>query len=159
MTNRLGSRTAGRTGARAVVPDYWIAVDESSGCIEFGLSSRDANEGESSREQVNDFINNTDTSFRLGGVYASPTPPASEVVNADDVAVDRFAVAMKEKLAAARAKGRSGWSEKSDCSQEHLSDLLRAHVGKGDPRDVANFCMFLHQRGESITPPASEVKS
>jgi hypothetical protein len=88
---------------------------------------------------------------------ASPTPPASEVVNADDVAVDRFAVAMKEKLAAARAKGRSGWSEKSDCSQEHLSDLLRAHVGKGDPRDVANFCMFLHQRGESITPPASEV--
>jgi hypothetical protein len=78
MTNRLGSRTAGRTGARAVVPDYWIAVDESSGCIEFGLSSRDANEGELSREQVNDFINNTDTSFRLVGVYASPTPPASE---------------------------------------------------------------------------------
>jgi hypothetical protein len=65
---------------RGVVPDYWIAVDESSGCIEFGLSSCDANEGESSREQVNDFINNTDTSFRLVGVYASPTPPASEVV-------------------------------------------------------------------------------
>jgi hypothetical protein len=28
--------------------------------------------------------------------------------------------------------------------------MLRAHVEKGDPVDVANFCMFLHQRGEAI---------
>jgi hypothetical protein len=70
----------------------------------------------------------------------------------DDVAVDAFAAAMKAKLAAARAKGRGGWQDKEDCSQQRLSDMLRAHVAKGDPRDVANFCMFLHQRGEAILP-------
>lgn len=69
----------------------------------------------------------------------------------DDAAVDRFAAAMKEKLAAAREKGRGGWDDKSDVSAEELSAMLIAHIWKGDPRDVANFCMFLHQRGEAIT--------
>lgn len=70
----------------------------------------------------------------------------------DDAAVDAFASEMKAKLAAARAKGRGGWQDKNDCPQQRLSDMLRAHVAKGDPRDVANFCMFLHQRGEAILP-------
>jgi hypothetical protein len=69
----------------------------------------------------------------------------------DDEAVDRFAAAMKEKLAAAREKGSGGWEDKSDVSAEELTAMLLAHVWKGDPRDVANFCMFLHQRGEAIT--------
>lgn len=69
----------------------------------------------------------------------------------DDAAVDRFAKAMKAKLAVARAKGRGGWDDKEDL-EVHLSNLLRGHVEKGDPVDVANFCMFLHQRGESIQP-------
>ena len=70
----------------------------------------------------------------------------------DDAAVDRFAAAMKEKLAEARAKGRGGWENKDECSAQTLSNMLRDHVGKGDPRDVANFCMMLHQRGEVIVP-------
>jgi FAD/FMN-containing dehydrogenase len=70
----------------------------------------------------------------------------------DDAAVDRFAAALKAKLADARAKGRGGWQDKDDCPQQRLSDMLRTHVEKGDPRDVANFAMFLHQRGESILP-------
>jgi hypothetical protein len=74
----------------------------------------------------------------------------------DDVAVDCFAFAMKEKLAEARAKGRGGWQDKDDCPQQRLSDMLRDHVAKGDPRDVGNFAMFLHQRGESILPAHSE---
>lgn len=69
----------------------------------------------------------------------------------DDAAVDRFATAMKDKLAQARAKGRSGWDD-PECSQERLSRMLREHVSKGDPRDVANFCMFLWCRNESIAP-------
>lgn len=73
----------------------------------------------------------------------------------DDEAVDRFAAAMKAKLADARNKGRCGWNDKEDCPQEFLSDALRKHVEKGDPRDVANFCMFLHQRGEGILPAGS----
>lgn len=70
----------------------------------------------------------------------------------DDAAVDAFAAAMKAKLAEARAKGRSGWQDKQDCPQQRLSNMLRDHVEKGDPLDVGNFCMFLHQRGESILP-------
>lgn len=71
----------------------------------------------------------------------------------DDAAVDAFATAMKAKLAAARAKGRGGWQDKAQCTQQQLSDMLRDHVVKGDPRDVANFCMMLHQRGEAIARP------
>jgi Lar family restriction alleviation protein len=65
----------------------------------------------------------------------------------DDLAVDRFAHAMKQKLAQAREKGRGGWQE---CSQEELSRMLRDHIDKGDPRDVANFCMFLWNLGWAI---------
>lgn len=70
--------------------------------------------------------------------------------HSDDTAVDRFAVAMKTKLASARAKGRSGWDEPAACSVEYLADLLVDHVGKGNSgtfEDVANFAMMLHQRG------------
>lgn len=68
----------------------------------------------------------------------------------DDLAVDAFAAAMKAKMAEARAKGRGGWEDPAHCSAEDLSRMLRDHVEKGDPRDVANFCMMLHQRGEAI---------
>jgi hypothetical protein len=67
----------------------------------------------------------------------------------EDWTVDRFAVVMKEKLAQARAKGRSGWNMPA-CTQQDLSNALREHVEKGDPRDVANFCMFLWARREAI---------
>lgn len=75
----------------------------------------------------------------------------------DDAAVDNLAAAMKSKLAKQRAKGYGGWDK--DCTQEHLSDLLRAHVNKRDPVDVANFCAFLLTRGEGIatTQPAALV--
>ncbi|WP_414614822.1 hypothetical protein [Stenotrophomonas geniculata] len=68
----------------------------------------------------------------------------------DDLAVDAFAAAMKAKMAEARAKGRGGWEDPAQCTAEDLSRMLRDHVEKGDPRDVANFCMMLHQRGEAI---------
>lgn len=69
----------------------------------------------------------------------------------DDKAVDRFATAMKTKLAAARAKGRGGWDDKASCSGEHLAQLLIEHLTKGNAgtfEDIANFAMMLHQRGE-----------
>lgn len=65
----------------------------------------------------------------------------------DDQAVDRFATAMKDKLAEARGKGRSGWEA---CPPDDLSRMLREHVEKGDPRDVANFCMMLWHHGAGI---------
>ncbi|NEI89548.1 hypothetical protein GR248_01845 [Rhizobium leguminosarum] len=57
---------------------------------------------------------------------------------------------MKAKLAQKRDEGRNGWDDKDDCSQLFLSTLLREHVEKGEPLDVGNFAMMLHQRGERI---------
>jgi len=71
----------------------------------------------------------------------------------DDEAVDRFAAAMKAKLAKARDAGRSGWQDPA-WPVESIGDNLRKHVEKGDPRDVANYCMFLFERGERIPQAA-----
>ncbi|WP_249220701.1 hypothetical protein [Burkholderia cenocepacia] len=71
--------------------------------------------------------------------------------HSDDAWVDRFAAELKSKLAAARAKGRGGWET---CDPVELSMMLREHVEKGDPRDVANFCMFLWALGKPISDAA-----
>ncbi len=87
----------------------------------------------------------------------TPQEVPSEVTHPDDIAVDRFAAAMKAKLAKKREEGRGGWERKDECSADFLSDMLREHVVKGDPVDVANFAMMLHQRGERIAAASSEV--
>jgi hypothetical protein len=76
----------------------------------------------------------------------------------DDAAVDRFAAAMKDKLAEKRRQGYGGWDRPSECRLEFLSRKLRQHVAKGDPVDVANFAMMLHQRGSMITPPDGVIE-
>ena len=82
--------------------------------------------------------------------------------HSDDLAVDRFAIAMKAKLAKSRQKGRGGWDDKTQCSGEHLASLLVEHLAKGNEgtfEDVANFAMMLYQRGERpdiITKKISE---
>ena len=75
-------------------------------------------------------------------------------IHLDDAAVDSLAAQMKAKLAKQRAKGYGGWNTE-ECTRQRLSDMLRGHVGKGDPVDVANFCAFLSARGEGISPDAS----
>ncbi|CAH1665458.1 MULTISPECIES: hypothetical protein [unclassified Chelatococcus] len=82
-----------------------------------------------------------------------PCDRRTEVVtdaHPDDLAVNRFAAAMKAKLAQKRTEGRSGWDDPAQCSGEYLSLLLVEHVDKGDPLDVGNLAMMLHQRGERI---------
>lgn len=80
-------------------------------------------------------------------IAAAPEAPAQAEQHPDDAAVDDFAQAMKYKLASARHKGREGWQT---CPPEELSRMLREHVEKGDPLDVANFCMFLWCLGHGI---------
>jgi hypothetical protein len=66
-------------------------------------------------------------------VQAEPHP--------DDIAVDRFADAMKQKLKHAREqKGRHGWEA---CQPEYLAKLMVEHLAKGDMRDIANFAMMI----------------
>ena len=70
--------------------------------------------------------------------------PENEQAASDNLSVDIFACIMKDKLAKSRAKGRAGWEQ---CDPTALSAMLREHVEKGDPVDVANFCMMLwHHR-------------
>ncbi|MBY0572680.1 MAG: hypothetical protein K2P84_03275 [Undibacterium sp.] len=54
--------------------------------------------------------------------------------------VQRLATAMILKLDKKREEGRTGWF---DASAGDLSKMLIEHVKKGDPVDVANFCMML----------------
>ena len=69
----------------------------------------------------------------------------------DDIAVDRFAEAMKQKLAKQRQKGYGGWNDKELCPDGRLQKYLVVHLGKGDPVDVGNFAMMIWNRGESVT--------
>jgi hypothetical protein len=70
----------------------------------------------------------------------------------DDHAVRQFGKMMAEKMAASRAKGRSGWDDPSRCSVEYLRELLHDHLAKGDPVDVANICMMLRHYDASTAP-------
>ena len=65
----------------------------------------------------------------------------------DDFAVEAFAIAMKEKMHVSHLKGRSGWHDNNQISDEKLASMLIEHIAKGDPVDIANFAMMLHQRG------------
>ena len=67
-------------------------------------------------------------------------PSEPETAVEDDLAVNLFAYAMMRKLAASRAKGRGGWQR---CTTADLWMMLREHVEKGDPVDVANLAMMI----------------
>ncbi len=99
-----------------------------------------------------------DFACALAQHLAAPGKQHASELHPDDAAVDAFAGALKKKMADARAKGRGGWEDPAQCSAEDLARMLRDHVEKGDPRDVANFCMMLHQRGEAIAAQVGEVQ-
>lgn len=75
----------------------------------------------------------------------------------DDIAVDKFAAAMKTKMAKQRAKGYGGWDDPQQCTVERLQTMLADHIGKGDPVDVGNFAMMLFNRdAQTAQQPASD---
>lgn len=91
-----------------------------------------------------------DTAILLTELLSRRSTDGDAVAHPDDEAVDRFAAAIKAKMSEKRAQGYGGWDNREECSAEHLNRLLHQHVAKGDPLDVGNFCMMLHQRGEGI---------
>lgn len=91
-------------------------------------------------------------------IAALATAPQDATSNAegrhpDDIAVDRFAAAMKEKLAVKRAQGRSGWDDPEQCSLDYLVRLFHDHVSKGDPIDIGNFAMMFWIRTATTNLP------
>jgi hypothetical protein len=85
---------------------------------------------------------------------AACTPPAA-ALHPDDIAIDRFAAAMKAKMARSRAKGRGGWEDGEQCPAGRLQGMLIHHLAKGDPVDVGNFAMMLWNRHEPVAAPAT----
>lgn len=71
--------------------------------------------------------------------------------------VDRFAAALKDKLAAAEKKYGYGDGWLDDHWQDDLVTKLAEHVQKGDPRDVAAFCAFAWHHGWSIAAPGGDT--
>lgn len=101
--------------------------------------------------------------YALNECRAASEPTEAQIEqHPDDAAVDRFAAAMKAKLAEKRAEGRGGWDDPEQCSTTYLATLLRSHVEKGDPLDVGNFAMMLWHRGgatnEAVDPGIPDLR-
>jgi len=95
----------------------------------------------------------------LGVISTAPTTGSAPGAHFDDRAVDEFARLMKQKMDISRANGRYGWDDPDECSIEDLTAMLHESVAKGDPVDVANFCMMLRHYDAKIAAPASRAAS
>ena len=84
--------------------------------------------------------------------------PVAAPQHPDDIAIDWFADAMKEKMAKQRTKGYSGWENTASFPADRLQQLLAEHVNKGDPVDVGNYAMMLWNRGEKTAAPRQEAQ-
>lgn len=117
----------------------------------FGIASDESIEGFSA--SIEDHLNRL---VRVANAFLDKAgaPAEAREPHFDDVAVDWFSSVMKRKLALARDKGRGGWET---CSPADLSRMLREHVEKGDPRDVANFCMMLWHHGSPIVSAPADA--
>ena len=76
----------------------------------------------------------------------TPSPPPAtpqQEQHSDDLAVDRFAAAMKARMAEMRARGKHGWE---DCTIERLDSLLRATTDYTQPVDTGNYAMMMYNR-------------
>lgn len=80
---------------------------------------------------------------------AKVAPP---IQHPDDAAIDKFALAMKQKMQKKRNEGRSKWDNKKEIPALQLQCLLFESTQKGDPIDVANYAMMLWHRDELTTP-------
>lgn len=79
---------------------------------------------------------------------AAVNPAAEDWNNPDNVAVDRFAAALKTEMAAARSKGWRGWAAHAHCSTAELQDMLMGRVAKGETLQIGVFAAMLWNRGE-----------
>ncbi len=137
-----------------VIPSPWLAAEHWKYLAEQEREHKDAIEGQR-RNLAATLLSQNHELMEARAALAQPSPaPELErpevVTHSDDAAVDRFSASMKQKLEAARAKGRSGWDDPSCCDVALLAERLIEHLGKGNAgtfEDVANFAMMLHQRG------------
>lgn len=70
----------------------------------------------------------------------------------DQLGVDYFSSYMHTRMSLKRVNGRQGWWNPRIISTNELSQMLHKAVAGGDPVDVANYAMMIHQRGDRIQP-------
>ncbi len=91
--------------------------------------------------------------YRVAAEIAE-TALSGESQHSDDLAVDRFASAMKAKLAKKRGQGFGGWNDPEECHIDYLVSLLTQQIHERavlDPVDIGNFAMMIFNRPESPT--------
>lgn len=71
--------------------------------------------------------------------------------------VSRFAAAMLAKLDRKRKEGRGGWNKPSECSIDHLQELMDEHLADDDLVDIANFCMMIWNRENPNAVPSTNA--
>jgi hypothetical protein len=73
--------------------------------------------------------------------------------------VDKFAAALKAKLVKSEEKygWEGGW--KDDLWYEDLIEQLHLHIEKGDPMDVAAYCMFAWYHKWVLQHPTNALES
>lgn len=64
---------------------------------------------------------------------------------------------MMDKLAKKRSQGRGGWEDAAQCTVESLCVQLVEHVKKGDPVDIAIFCMMIWTRSQEAPQQIREA--
>ncbi len=79
-----------------------------------------------------------------GGVEEVKQVNAHKPETTDEHCINQFAEVMKTKMWNTSNEGRNGWEQ---CTAEDLHTQMYACVCKGDPVDVANYCMMLYHRG------------
>lgn len=81
------------------------------------------------------------------GVAPTRVKPSHDDETACKVGVQLLSEAMLAKLAKKRDhENRGGWHDPKACDVRVLADMLIEHIEKGDPVDIANFAMMLHNR-------------
>lgn len=79
--------------------------------------------------------------------------------HADDLAVDAFARAMRDRLAACRAASRSGWDDPEQCPPQRLAEGLVRAVRAGKLVDVGNYAMMLWKRADQAQAMARACRA
>lgn len=64
----------------------------------------------------------------------------------DDIAVDRFADALKQEMAEQRAKGRGGWDDPAQCHTQDLAASMVRQIDNGELIKASAYAMMLFNR-------------
>lgn len=79
-------------------------------------------------------------------LYASIFDSADTGMHPDDIAVDKFAAAIKTEMAAQRSKGRGGWDDPAQCHTQELAASMIRQIDNGEIIKVSAYAMMLFNR-------------